>query len=300
MILNKQVTLLIGLLLKLIPLVPQSLGQGTKELWDWLESSGERWNQSQTEGNHEKMTNGERKVWLQPCELRNRPGTPKEWLITVSTWVGQAKMMAVINSGAMVNVISEWMFIASGLAQNKDTLMELSDANGGMIHCEGMILDAKVYLTESGLPTVGDLWVHPAAVTYNLPLGRIWSLVNWGIIQDLLKGTYVNFGSKGQNWVINADLNPEQILLVLCPKGPKGPGVLNLSRLRAQQPWKVHVVEIWKETKEESLGVRAYGNRCLHVGNIVSRIQFWTSKIHDITQEIHDMKSSQNLASHQE
>ena len=41
-------------------------------------------------------------------------------------------MEVVIDSGAMVDVISKEMFIASGLAQNNDTSMQIGDVNGGM------------------------------------------------------------------------------------------------------------------------------------------------------------------------
>lgn len=86
--------------------------------------------------------------------------------------------------------------------------MQIGDANGGMKECLGMIKNATIYLTESELPTVTDLWVHKGATSYKMLLGRRWATINWAAIEEKPEGTYLKFTSEGDDYSVNAAPNP--------------------------------------------------------------------------------------------
>ena len=156
-ILGRPLTIPIGMLLKLVPPLLRSLGQHTKEGQVGIEKGHKGEGRDHPIKKGEPGAAGTKKILLHQgcCSL----GQPREGLIVIPVRVGRAKMEAVIDSGAMVDVISEEMFIASGLARNNDTSMQIGDTNRGMKECLGMIKNMTIYLTESELPTVTDLWV---------------------------------------------------------------------------------------------------------------------------------------------
>jgi hypothetical protein len=208
LILEKNVTLPVGALLRLIPQLPRTLVQGTKGRR--LEVPPEETSLRTDQNPIKDVIMGEReqKVLLQPLIERRGLGRPRGTLIKVLARVGQARMNAVVDSGAMIDVISERMFIASGLARNEDNSMQIGDVNGGAEECLGVIRNATIYLTEGELPTVTDLWVHKNTNAYDLLLGRKWATVNWAGTSEEPEGTYLKFTSEGKDYKVNALPNP--------------------------------------------------------------------------------------------
>jgi hypothetical protein len=250
-ILGKQVTLPLGSLMKLIPPLLRTLGQETKghppDQKSADEDSGTDQPKKAVKNDLAKM----KKVFLQASGRRPALGQPREGLILVPARVGRAKMMAVVDSGAMLDVISERMYIASGLARNNDTSMQIGDANGGMKECKGMIKNATIYLTEGELPTVGDLWVHGDTGSYDLLLGRRWATVNWAGLVEEPEGTYLKFASKGDDYRVNAAPNPRYDPTEEYAASDRDTGGASACIAQSRTPQEVYMVEASKSPAEE-------------------------------------------------
>ena len=79
---------------------------------------------------------------------------------------------------------------------------KITGVNGGLARCIGIIPDAKIYVTDSELETVGELIVVKQS-GFDLLLGRPWSTVNQAGLCEAAEGTYMSFLSKGTEYVIN-------------------------------------------------------------------------------------------------
>lgn len=211
LILEKNVMLPVGTLLRLIPLLPRTLVQETRGRRLEAKPEAQHPGTGQDPTKDVIMGDETQKVFLQASrEFRGQRelGKARGGLIEVPARVGRARMNAVVDSGAMLDVISERMFIASGLARNNDTSMQIGDVNGGAEGCLGVIRNATIYLTESKLPTVADLWVHKNTDAYDLLLGRKWATINWAGTSEEPEGTYLKFASNGEDYRVNAVPNP--------------------------------------------------------------------------------------------
>lgn len=248
LILGKNVTLPVGTLLRLIPLLPRILVQDTKgrRLEGPQEARNSRTGQAPI--GDVVMKDETQKVFLQASKGVERGlGRARGGLIEVPARVGRARMRAVVDSGAMLDVISERMFISSGLARNNDTSMQIGDVNGGSEGCLGVIRNATIYLTESELPTVADLWVHKNTDAYDLLLGRKWATMNWAGTSEKPEGTYLKFASNGENYSVNAVPNPRFAIRDQEPDDEtRG---MNATSTRTPEPRKIYMVEA-KEEKE--------------------------------------------------
>ena len=248
-ILEKPITLPLRDLMRLVPQLPRALGEESK---GFHTDPGTGYMDPGTlppKNEHKKEEKDPKKVFLHQTGARPTYGIPRETLVSVPARVGRARMTAVIDSGAMVDVISEKMFLASGLARNSDTSMQIGDANGGMKSCKGMIKNATIYLTDEDCPTKGDLWVHENTGAYDLLLGRRWATKNWGGTVEEPEGTLLKFASQGQEITLNAV--PRDDEGHVRPRVGRVPEEDSLSKPRTQEPQEVYVVEAWKGDGEE-------------------------------------------------
>ena len=137
-----------------------------------------------------------------PEELRSLGlGSSNGKLIKVEARIGKARMKAVIDTGAEVNIISERMFKRTGLPRNFETT-PLGDVNDGVKASLGKIKWAKIYLTPNRLLTIGELCVHNIE-KFDLLLGREWQERNYGGTQDTEDGTLLRFTSRGVKYEMN-------------------------------------------------------------------------------------------------
>ena len=136
-------------------------------------------------------------------------GEPRDDLLIVEARVGRVTMPAVFDSGSQVNVLSEkWMKVC-GLPVSTEGVerYRITGVNGGLARCVGMIPNAKIYLTDNDLVTIGDLIVVEHS-GFDLLLGRPWATMNGAGLREAKEGTYINFLSQGKPFEVNACPNP--------------------------------------------------------------------------------------------
>ena len=196
-LMKETVTLPLGRLLRLAPELQRGLGWAVKGQ-PTREESGPYRKGDQGAAKPVKGTHDEKRVYLQTDWEALELSQPRGKLPKVEARVGNAKMVAIIDTGAMVNLISEKMYKRTGLAKNNDTL-QLRDVNGGLKETNGMIQMVGVYLTPSKVYTAGDLWVIETE-NFDLLLGREWQTMNMAGIQETLAGTRLRFMSRGVNY----------------------------------------------------------------------------------------------------
>ena len=132
----------------------------------------------------------------------------RDELPTVLARVGRIQIPAVIDSGSQVNVLSDRWLKKCGLpitTQNANRY-RITGVNGGLANCLGIIPNARIYLTESELVTVGDLLVVEHS-SFDLLLGRPWATVNSGGLREEDDTTYLSFNSEGRPYETNASPN---------------------------------------------------------------------------------------------
>jgi hypothetical protein len=147
-----------------------------------------------------------------PSEEATAVMMARDDLPTVAVRIGRARVKGVFDSGSQVNVLSEKFMRQCGLPVQTENLhrYRISGIDGGPAECVGVIPNAKIYLTESELPTVGDLVVVRDAV-FDLLLGRPWGTGNAAGIREEKEGTYLNFRSKGGRYEVNVAPNPHYL-----------------------------------------------------------------------------------------
>ena len=157
-------------------------------------------------------------------------GDPRDDLLKVPATVGRAKITAVFDSGSQVNVLSDRWLRRCGLPVSTEGVerYRISGVNGGLARCIGRIPNARIYLTDSELETVGDLIVVEEC-GFDLLLGRPWATVNGAGLREAMEGTYLSFNSEGCSYEVNVSPNPnfeEKIRgfeVALCTVDPGGP-----------------------------------------------------------------------------
>ena len=204
-LMGREITIPLARLLKIAPEVQRALGRMARG-----QSVRSRVELERKEGEVVKPSGeliNEKQVYLQADLKALDLGKARDKLPTVEARVGRARMRAIIDTGAMVNVISERMFKKAGLPRNDDTL-QLKDVNGGSKGSSGMIEMAKIYITPNRRITVGDLWVMNTE-KFDLLLGREWQTMNRTGIQEKEEGTFLNFRSRGKEYDVNVLPAPE-------------------------------------------------------------------------------------------
>ena len=144
-----------------------------------------------------------------PSEETRTVMVPRDDLPTVTAKIGEARMTGVFDSGSQVNVLSEKFMRHCKLPVQTENLHQyrISGIDGGPAVCVGFIPQAKISLTESGLPTIGDLVVVKEAV-FDLLLGRPWATGNAAGIREEEEGTFLSFVSLDNKYEVNVAPNP--------------------------------------------------------------------------------------------
>ena len=126
-------------------------------------------------------------------------------LLKLKATVGEARMMGIVDSGAMASMISAERLEASGLPSKPlgDRSFKVTGMDGGVGYCRAWVEAAKIYVTPSGLETTSDLYVLENA-DFDLLLGRPWMTFNEVNIMERQRGTYVSWMSGDTRYEINA------------------------------------------------------------------------------------------------
>ena len=210
-VMNQRLTLPLCELLRLAPGLQRDLGKVLKGMPVADPREPDRSEGKEPKKESIEVING-KKILLQE---RSRPwGKPRDVLLKVEARIGEARMEGIIDTGAMVNIISERMWEESGLEKNDDRTMYLGDANGGSSQCVGMIEQAEIYLMSQRKLSIGDLWVAKTP-SCDLLLGRLWQTDNGFGMKEMPVGTVVSFMSGNEEVFINASPNPEFVKMVL-------------------------------------------------------------------------------------
>ena len=136
-------------------------------------------------------------------------GDPRDELLKVPATIGRAKIMAVFDSGSQINVLSDKWLKTCGLPVCTDGIerYRITGVNGGLARCVGRIPNAKIYVTDSELETIGELIVVEEC-GFDLLLGRPWATVNRAGLREAIEGTYLSFNSEGDAYEVNVAPNP--------------------------------------------------------------------------------------------
>ena len=199
-IMKENVTLQLGRLLKIAPDLQRSLARAAKGSLTRAVSEPSQ-KEEQKAAKLVRTNPKEKEVYLQEGPRTWGMNKPREELPTVEARVGRAKMTAIIDTGAMVSIISERMFKRTGLPKSDETL-QLRDVNGGSKGSSGKIEMAEIYLTPKKHITIGDLWVLDTE-KFDLLLGREWQTINMTGIQEKPEGTVLRFLSQGSYYEVN-------------------------------------------------------------------------------------------------
>ena len=118
-------------------------------------------------------------------------------------------MPAVFDSGSQVNVLSERWVKLCGLPVSTEGVerYRITGVNGGLARCVGVIPNAKIFLADNELVTIGDLIVVEHS-GFDLLLGRPWATMNGGGLREADEGTYLIFRSRGKWFEVLASPNP--------------------------------------------------------------------------------------------
>ena len=249
-VMKQRLTLPLGELLSLAPALQRDLGRVVKDTASGPGSSRSSPPNKATTATANEKGVVKRKVYFQEGSVGKTLGKPRDGLLRIGATIGNAQMPAVIDTGAMVNIISEKMYLMSGLPKNNDKTMYIGDANGGTSRCTGMIENAEIYLSPSKVWTVGDLWVHKNP-SCPLILGREWQTMNGGGTKERKEGTFVKFTSRGVKYKINASPNPEYLREIEMVRATNRRGEEPTPQKRVEVA--ALVVEVVEDSEEEEI-----------------------------------------------
>ena len=144
-------------------------------------------------------------------------------LLKLEARIGNATMTGIVDTGSMVNMISQDKLEESGLPSVplKGRSFRVTGMNGSNSRCKSWIPKATIYLTPENLVTTGELYVLENA-DFELLLGRPWGTLNGAGIAEKRRGTHVSWISGVQRHEVNvskANQRPtvvEEIDVDLC------------------------------------------------------------------------------------
>jgi hypothetical protein len=139
-----------------------------------------------------------------PLMMETKFGAVREDLLKVPARIGHARMMGIFDSGSQVNIISQNLVEATGLPWSRDRehQLKLISVDGTVSRCAGVVPNAKILMTESKLPTYGDLYVKTDP-GFELLLGRAWGTKNRANLIEDEKGSHLSFQSGTGRWGLN-------------------------------------------------------------------------------------------------
>ena len=132
-------------------------------------------------------------------------GKPRNKLMKVPVKIGQARMMAVYDTGSQLNLISQQLVESAGLPWCRDRRSQtnLVGIDGSVTKCVGKIPMTRIRIGASELPTYGEMHVLPTLGT-ELLLGRTWQTMNKTKAGEQASGSIIEFQSKGKTYEVNA------------------------------------------------------------------------------------------------
>ena len=125
----------------------------------------------------------------------------------LNTALGPLQLKGIVDSGSMVNIISQEMADASGLrtVELKEEAVDITGVNGAKSKCFTKIPMMAIYHSELELTTYGEFHVLKDA-DFDLLLGRLWGSINDGRIMDEPDGIYVLWLTGDQRWLWNVSV----------------------------------------------------------------------------------------------
>ena len=118
--------------------------------------------------------------------------------------MGRGKMVRIVDSGSMVNMISVKLLEETGLPcvplQHKSFLV--TSINGKSSCCRYWIPGTTIFVTMSKLPMYSNVYVLDD-VNCGMILGRPWSTLNRANIKEKVRGTYVSWISHRAHYELN-------------------------------------------------------------------------------------------------
>ena len=128
-------------------------------------------------------------------------------------------MEGVYDSGSQINVLSDKFMKTCGLPITTEGCdrFRISGVSGGLACCVGRIPNAKIFLTDSELETVGDLVIVEDS-GFDLLLGRPWITTNRVGTHEEDEGTYLTFRSNGEDYDVNISPDPSFERIIRTPR----------------------------------------------------------------------------------
>jgi hypothetical protein len=199
-LMEKEITIRMDEIAQIAPSVRQDLLRALKEQRGVLRQGQER---------KERNENEKTVLWssaLGPFteDLGEVKFDVRDDLPTISAQVGQAQMVAVIDSGSQVNVMSEKFMRKCCLPIRTDNTHQyrITGIDGGPAVCMGVIPEADILVTERKIPTTGEIVVVKNAI-FDLILGRPWTTGNGANLLERPEGTYLEIWKGKKHYVVN-------------------------------------------------------------------------------------------------
>jgi len=129
-------------------------------------------------------------------------------LMKIRVYVGEAKAVAIVDTGSQLNLMSELKFSETGLLRTEDNDVSVTGATGGGNTCIGKIPDAEIYIASEKVTTNGPEIHILEDPPFEMLLGRPWLTGNNINIEEREEGTCLTFKKGGKNYMINSSPNP--------------------------------------------------------------------------------------------
>ena len=203
-IMGKEITIRLDEIAQIAPSVRQDLQRVLRELRVVSRPTQEKKEKT------EKTVLWSSTVEPLPQNLEKGKFDVRDDLPTVSARVGQATMMAIVDSGSQVNVMSEKYMRRCCLPVRTDNTHQyrITGIDGGPAMCIGIIPKATIFITEREIPTVGEIVVVKDAI-FDLILGRPWTTGNGANLIEEPDGTYLELRNGEEHYSINVCPNFE-------------------------------------------------------------------------------------------
>ena len=129
-------------------------------------------------------------------------------LLRLRVGLGETVATAIVDTGSQLNLVSERVFMESGLIRTEENIVSVTSATGEGNTCIGTIPEAEIYLSSGKIVMAGPEIHVIKHAPFQVLLGRPWLTMNRVSIEERKEGTCLVFELDKTRYVINVSPNP--------------------------------------------------------------------------------------------
>ena len=129
-------------------------------------------------------------------------------LLRLRVGLGETVATAIVDTGSQLNLVSEKVFMESGLIRTEENIVSVTSATGEGNTCIRTIPEAEIYLLSGKIVTAGPEIHVIKHAPFQVLLGRPWLTMNGVSIEERKEGTCLVFELDKTRYVINVSPNP--------------------------------------------------------------------------------------------